>query len=45
MILEEYFNYRNELLDQSKDDEGFHTGNFNPFTSFAVNARRKIDRF
>ena len=23
MILEEYFNYRNELLDQSKDDEGF----------------------
>ena len=23
MILEEYFNYRTELLDQSKDDEGF----------------------
>jgi hypothetical protein len=23
MIIEEYFNYRNELLDQSKDDEGF----------------------
>jgi hypothetical protein len=23
MILEEYFNYRQELLDQSKDDEGF----------------------
>ena len=23
MILEEYFKYRNELLDQSKDDEGF----------------------
>lgn len=23
MILEEYFNYRKELLDQSKDDEGF----------------------
>ncbi len=23
MILEEYFNYRSELLDQSKDDEGF----------------------
>ena len=22
MVLEEYFNYRNELLDQSKDDEG-----------------------
>ena len=23
MVIEEYFNYRNELLDQSKDDEGF----------------------
>ena len=23
MILEEYFNYRRELLDQSKDEEGF----------------------
>lgn len=23
MVLEEYFNYRNELLDESKDDEGF----------------------
>ncbi len=23
MVLEEYFNYRKELLDQSKDDEGF----------------------
>ena len=23
MILQEYFNYRNELLDLSKDDEGF----------------------
>ncbi|GGZ88230.1 AIPR family protein [Algibacter mikhailovii] len=23
MVLEEYLNYRNELLDQSKDDEGF----------------------
>ena len=23
MVIEEFFNYRNELLDQSKDDEGF----------------------
>ncbi|WP_417238768.1 AIPR family protein [Bizionia sp.] len=23
MVIEEYFNFRNELLDQSKDDEGF----------------------